>query len=719
MALSPNGMASSPSRHKPFPAHTCCARLLYEHHGDAAQETLSLKSGVLVLVQGERMAAEGWCWCCSEGQNGMLPTNYLKPAGSKSFRARVLFDFEAGDEGELTCSIGAVLQLLPSVSDPEGWCTAMLRRQQGLVPQAYVQPMDEGRWPVDESHESPQPVLPSPRQNTEALQRARDLAAQRSPRASPRAQPQPTKAPASSKPLAHLQSPRASQQNAAALQAARELAAQRSPRAQPQPRAQLQPTTQPAPHPQNAQALQAARELAAQRSPRATAPTTRPRPALQQQEEEQAQLHRQLQLAQQQQSATARAAATVAAGVAMARAELRANFRGGGRGAGGCGCGAPSAAAPPRVGKGSGGQMVQPRGGRLDGAVRAPPRDFEPEEAMRLIFELGLSIAEARRGEDTERSYSQFRLLKAQLRIWSLWEEARPKRELAAAVIVQAALRGLLARSRCRLALGETRQRRQNANAAATSIQAQKRAAQARELVARRRAAISIQRVLRGQRSRRACGAARTRPAQKGGLLRKLSFGRLRGKKGDKRLESPTIARQGSPARRGSRGRSLSFDKWQTPSRGGGGRSGGGGLAGPAGLTGLGGGLGGDGGSGGGGGGRGGGRGSNLRPPLNARPPTQSFEEQLRRGPLMSGLQPSERREPELQRATSFGNRMPARSLPQSEKLGRRDERRTSLDADGVSPAGLDFAGGVDLRRASELMDFSPRRRSDEKKNVY
>ena len=96
MSLSPRspGMASSPSRHAPFPAHTCCARLLYEHHGDVAQETLSLRSGVLVLVQGERMAAEGWCWCCSEGQNGLLPTNYLKQVGSKSFRARVLFALE-------------------------------------------------------------------------------------------------------------------------------------------------------------------------------------------------------------------------------------------------------------------------------------------------------------------------------------------------------------------------------------------------------------------------------------------------------------------------------------------------------------------------------------------------------------------------------------------------------------------------------------------------
>lgn len=240
-------------------------------------------------------------------------------------------------------------------------------------------------------------------------------------------------------------------------------------------------------------------------------------------------------------------------------------------------------------------------------------------------------------------------------------------------------MRGLLERSRYRLALREIRQRQQTADAAATSIQAQKRAAQARELVARRRAAIWIQRVWRGRRSRLACGAARSRPPQKGGLLRKLSFGRLRGKKGDKRQESLAIARQEGPARRGGRGRSLSFDKRPTASGGGGG-----------------------------------GRGSYLRPPLNACPSTQSFEEQLRRGPLMSGLQPSERREPGLQRATSFGNRVPdraARGLPQPEKLGRRSERRMSLDADVVSPAGLDFAGGVDLRRASELMDFSPRGR--------
>ena len=35
--------------------------------------------------------------------------------------------------------------------------------------------------------------------------------------------------------------------------------------------------------------------------------------------------------------------------------------------------------------------------------MRAPPRDFEPEEAMHLIFELGMSIAEAPNKSNTER----------------------------------------------------------------------------------------------------------------------------------------------------------------------------------------------------------------------------------------------------------------------------------------------------------------------------
>ena len=128
-----------------FPAHTCCARLLSDHNGDRMPDALTIQQGALVLVQGDRSASDGWVWCCTEGKSGLLPTACLKPAGSKAFPARVLFDFAAGDESELSCEAGERLQLLPSVSDPEGWCTAMQRRQQGLVPQAYMQPIDERR----------------------------------------------------------------------------------------------------------------------------------------------------------------------------------------------------------------------------------------------------------------------------------------------------------------------------------------------------------------------------------------------------------------------------------------------------------------------------------------------------------------------------------------------------------------------------------------------
>ena len=38
--------------------------------------------------------------------------------------------------------------------------------------------------------------------------------------------------------------------------------------------------------------------------------------------------------------------------------------------------------------------------------ARAPPRGFDPEDTMRCIFELGLSIAQARHGRDTERWFA-------------------------------------------------------------------------------------------------------------------------------------------------------------------------------------------------------------------------------------------------------------------------------------------------------------------------
>ena len=145
-------------------AHTCCARLLHRHDGDPERETLTLGRGELVLVQGDRApAAPGWTWCCANGNSGLLPTSYLQPVGSKSFRARVLYDFRGGDKRELSCYAGNVLQLLPNMDDPSGWCSGIINRQQGLVPQAYVQPVEERSGPSQRGQQSPHRQQQSPR----------------------------------------------------------------------------------------------------------------------------------------------------------------------------------------------------------------------------------------------------------------------------------------------------------------------------------------------------------------------------------------------------------------------------------------------------------------------------------------------------------------------------------------------------------------------------
>ena len=390
-------------------------------------------------------------------------------------------------------------------------------------------------------------------------------------------------------------------------------------------------------------------------------------------------------------------------------------------------------------------RLQQPRGGgsRVEQSVRAPPKGFDAAKAMDRIFELGLQIAQATHEGDKELFYSQFRLLKAQLRVWSLWEDSMPRRQQSAAVKLQAGLRGLLERSRYRLALGQIRARQVQADAAATSIQKQKRASQAKELVARRRAAIRIQKHARGRAARVRFAAMRGRAGggRGGGLFRSLSFGRFRKKgkasPGGSGGDGGAGLRSESPASSGGRRRSYSFGSQKaTPTRRGGGGDGrdGGGASGS------------DGGSGSRGGWSGGGRGSYPRPPLTARPSEASFEDQLRR--QRHEEQEQRRRDAPrrgggsygLQRAASFehatrGGRAfgspdqgyQPRGLPQPEKFGRSVEqpvgpstdrpapgryaspgRRPSGDnfsAGQGSPAGRSVAGGVDLRRNMDLFD--------------
>ena len=62
-------------------------------------------------------------------------------------RARLLADFVAEADGELTVSKGDLVTLLrPSNGLPEGWLYARLGSSEGLVPETYVEPADP---PID------------------------------------------------------------------------------------------------------------------------------------------------------------------------------------------------------------------------------------------------------------------------------------------------------------------------------------------------------------------------------------------------------------------------------------------------------------------------------------------------------------------------------------------------------------------------------------------
>ena len=138
---------SSPSASASWPRHLALALVLHDYTGQsdvAAEYGLSVSEGSVVLVQGERTdAPEGWVWALLKGQEGLLPSGYLQPQQSAtSFRVQALYDFTAAEANELSFITGEYLQLLPSVDDPPGWCTAAHRhtRENGLVPAAYVEP---------------------------------------------------------------------------------------------------------------------------------------------------------------------------------------------------------------------------------------------------------------------------------------------------------------------------------------------------------------------------------------------------------------------------------------------------------------------------------------------------------------------------------------------------------------------------------------------------
>ena len=230
---------------------------------------------------------------------------------------------------------------------------------------------------------------------------------------------------------------------------------------------------------------------------------------------------------------------------------------------------------------------LRARGGGASAAAAADPRPilapvplasragsfarFDAKEAMDQIFQLGCLIAKARQASDAHEWRAHVRALQADLRAWADWDDGRAAREAAAATTIAAGWRRKGAMSQYSLALREraiSRQLRQLSTSASYAAwdadviptgesTPYQRAAQAREAIARRRAAVRLQKHYRGTVGRRVAAARRYEAQRKGsfgsGLLRALSFGRA----GRKRSESPRRAAAKTP----QRGRVLSFDR--------------------------------------------------------------------------------------------------------------------------------------------------------------
>ncbi|KAL1524726.1 hypothetical protein AB1Y20_019609 [Prymnesium parvum] len=132
-----------------FPACTWYATVHHSYDADAEDAALSIHEGDTVIVQGDRRPpSEDWLYAVVSGHTGLIPAAYVDPLPfSPLLLARILFDFHAVEESELSCGAGTVLHLLPSVRDPAGWCSACRAEgaspRVGIVPQTFLCPILE------------------------------------------------------------------------------------------------------------------------------------------------------------------------------------------------------------------------------------------------------------------------------------------------------------------------------------------------------------------------------------------------------------------------------------------------------------------------------------------------------------------------------------------------------------------------------------------------
>ena len=124
-----------------------------------------------VLTVLDKQPPEGWLIAKNAaGKEGLVPESYLAPTegdgaddaegmdgmdGMEAMfevgRARMLASFAAEEDGELSVTEGTVVTLLqPAGGLPEGWLYARLGEQEGLVPETYVEMIDDDGRPLAE-----------------------------------------------------------------------------------------------------------------------------------------------------------------------------------------------------------------------------------------------------------------------------------------------------------------------------------------------------------------------------------------------------------------------------------------------------------------------------------------------------------------------------------------------------------------------------------------
>ena len=159
-----------------FPRCTWYARVYDSYEGEEESGTISITEGKLVIVQGDQAGpSDQWIYGVVAGQTGLIPSAYVAALPFQPrLVARVLYDFDAAEDIEMSCEAGELIDLMPSVQDPAGWCTAACqpapstpRRssqppRRGLVPQTFLAPVEKGRHSPLASPRSTSPAAISP-----------------------------------------------------------------------------------------------------------------------------------------------------------------------------------------------------------------------------------------------------------------------------------------------------------------------------------------------------------------------------------------------------------------------------------------------------------------------------------------------------------------------------------------------------------------------------